>query len=294
MTQSQSIAAAWLMAARPATLTAAIAPVVVGTAHAIRDDSAHWGGASAALLGAILIQIGTNFINDVEDFERGADNEKRTGPARAVERGLISPSRMRLGAIACFVGAAIAGLYLVQLAGWPILLIGVLSIISGIAYTAGPWPLAYLGLGDVFVFVFFGPAAVCGTYLVQANTVTTSVFLSGCAVGALATAILAVNNTRDVDNDARANKRTIAVRYGDRATRVEYALLLAMAFAIPPLLAVRLDSYGPLLALLPAVRAVQLTRRVATLDGAKLNPLLRDTALLELVFAALLSIGLCL
>lgn len=285
-------AGAWLMAARPATLTASIAPIVVGTAHAARDGLAHWPAAVAALAGAVFIQIGTNFVNDVEDFERGADDENRMGPARAVEQGLLSAPEMRRGAALAFVVAAVFGSYLIYLVGWPILALGVVSILSGIAYTAGPWPLAYVGLGDVFVFVFFGLAAVCGTYFVQTGTVTTDVALSGIAIGALATAILAVNNTRDVDNDRRAGKRTLAVRLGDAATRAEYALMMAVAFAVPVLLYTRLQTPAVLAPLPAAFWAVALVRRIYRDSGPALNPLLGDTARLELVFGALLAVGL--
>jgi 1,4-dihydroxy-2-naphthoate polyprenyltransferase len=284
--------ATWWMAARPATLTASIAPVVVGTAHAARDGAAHWPAALAALAGALLIQIGTNLVNDVEDFERGADDAARSGPARAVERGLLSAAQIRRGAVLSFAAAAAIGCYLVYLGGWPILLLGAVSILCGVAYTAGPWPLAYVGLGDVFVFAFFGLAAVCGTYFVQAATITAPVVLSGTAIGALATAILAVNNTRDVDGDRRAGKRTLAVRLGAGATRAEYAAMLALAFAIPPILWQQLRAPAVLLTLLAAVWAVSLIRRLYGAEGTALNPLLRDTARLEILFAALLAVGL--
>ncbi len=289
-----SALATWWMAARPATLTASIAPVIVGTAHAARDGSTHWPAALAALVGAMLIQVGTNLVNDVEDFERGADDAGRSGPARAVERGLLTAAQVRRGALLSFAAAAAVGCYLITVGGWPILVLGLVSILSGIAYTAGPWPLAYLGLGDVFVFLFFGIAAVCGTYFVQTGAVTIPVVLSGTAIGALATAILAVNNTRDVDGDRGAGKRTLAVRFGPAATRAEYALLLAWAFAVPIELSRQVSSGAVLLALLAAPWVPVLIRRIYSASGSALNPLLRDTARLELAFAALLSIGLLL
>lgn len=284
----------WWMVARPATLTASIAPVLVGTAHAVRDGAPHWPAAAAALTGAVLIQIGTNLVNDVEDFERGADDEHRTGPLRAVERGLLTPAQVRRAALLCFATAAAVGCYLVYLCGWPILLLGVASIASGIAYTAGPSPLAYLGLGDVFVFTFFGLAAVGGTYFVQAGAITAPVLLSGIAIGALATAILAVNNTRDVDNDRRAGKRTLAVRLGPGATRAEYAVLIGIAIATPLLLYRLLQAPAVLLASLVGIGGLALIRRVYAARGAALNPLLRDTARLELSYAVALAIGLIL
>ncbi len=285
---------AWLMAARPATLTASVAPIVVGTAHAARDGAAHLPAALAALAGAVFIQIGTNLVNDVEDFERGADDEYRMGPARAVEQGLLTPAQVRLGAIVSFAAAAAIGCYLVYLAGWPILLVGIVSILSGIAYTAGPWPLAYLGLGDVFVFIFFGLAAVCGTYFVQAGTVTNAVVLSGTAIGALATAILAVNNTRDADNDRRAGKRTLAVRLGQGATRAEYVAMMLVAFAVPVVHYARLGSLALLIPLGAGLLALKLVRRMYSSTGPELNPLLGDTARLELIYGALLAAGLLL
>lgn len=286
---------AWLLAARPATLPASLAPVLVGTAHAVRDGAPHWGAAAAALAGAVLIQIGTNLVNDVEDFERGADDAHRLGPPRAVERGLLTPAQVRRGAVFCFAAAAAIGLYLVYLGGWPILLLGVAAIAAGIAYTAGPLPLAYLGAGDLFVFAFFGLAAVCGTYYVQAGGVTLAVVISGAAMGALATAILAVNNTRDVDNDRRAGKRTLAVRCGAAATRAEYVATLVLAATAAILLALLVRSAWILLCLLPAIGGgSRLARRLYATNGAALNPLLRDTARLQLAYAALLAIGLLL
>ena len=284
----------WWMAARPATLSASIAPVLVGSAHAVHDSVQHWPAALAALTGALFIQVGTNFINDVEDFERGADDEHRKGPARAVEQGLLRPQQVRRAAAFAFFGACLAGVYLIHVSGWPILLLGVLSILSGVAYTAGPWPLAYLGLGDLFVLAFFGIAAVCGTYFVQAGSLTPSVVASGAAVGALATAILAVNNTRDVENDQRAGKRTLAVRFGPTATKYEYAVLVCFACTTPLLLAIQLDSITVLLPLVLLPLVPGLIRRVFSKQGEELNPLLGDTARFELVFAVLLAIGLCL
>lgn len=285
---------AWLLAARPATLPASLAPVLLGTAHAVRDGSPHWGAAAAALAGALLIQIGTNLVNDVEDFERGADDAQRLGPVRAVERGLLTAAQVRRGAVLCFAVAAAVGLYLVYLGGLPILMLGIASIAAGIAYTAGPLPLAYIGIGDLFVFAFFGLAAVSGTYYVQTGAVTLAVASSGAAMGALATAILAVNNTRDVDSDRRAGKRTLAVRCGATATRVEYVAMLALAAAAALLVAALVGSAWPLLSLLPAASGVALARRLYASHGAALNPLLRDTARLQLAFAALLALGLLL
>ena len=209
----------WLLAARPKTLPAAAAPVVVGTAVAISEQVFSLLPALAALLGALFIQIGTNFANDVFDFKKGADTTERLGPMRVTQVGLLTPRQVMMGMWLTFGLASVAGLYLIWIGGWPIVAIGVLSIISGIAYTGGPFPLGYKGLGDLFVFIFFGLVAVCGTYYVQAGSVTMSALALGVAVGALSVAILTVNNLRDVDNDRRAGKRTLVVRMGATPAR---------------------------------------------------------------------------
>jgi len=273
-------------------LTAAVAPVAVGTALAYHSGSLHGGAALTALLGAMCIQIGTNLVNDVEDFERGADDTDRRGPRRATQTGDLSASTVRRAALLSFGGAALCGLYLGSLGGWPILLLGVVSIASGIAYTAGPWPLAYVGLGDLFVFLFFGLAAVGGTYYVQTGSFGALPLLAAVPVGCLATAILVVNNTRDIDTDARAGKRTLAVRFGAALARRQYALLVALAFAPLPLLAWQLGGAAPLLPALLIPRGYTLIRRlVAARSGPDFNILLRDTALFQLSHALLLALG---
>jgi 1,4-dihydroxy-2-naphthoate octaprenyltransferase len=250
------------------------------------------GAALAALLGAVFIQIGTNLVNDVEDFERGADDAERLGPRRATQTGDLSAATVRKAALLSFAAAAACGIYLTALAGWPILVLGLLSIASGIAYTAGPWPLAYIGLGDLFVFVFFGLAAVAGTYYVQVGALGALPLLAAVPVGCLATAILVVNNTRDVRTDARAGKRTLAVRFGAAAARREYALLVAVAFAAVPILAWRVGGGAALLPLVLLPHALRLVRRLcAAQSGAEFNALLRDTALLQLFHALLLAAG---
>lgn len=287
---------AWLLAARPKTLTAAWAPVVVGTACAIAAGGARWGVALAALLGASLIQIGTNFANDVFDFEKGADDEDRLGPTRAVQAGLISVRAMRIGTAMAFLGATAAGVVLVAVGGWPIVVIGLLSILSGLAYTGGPYPLGYNGLGDVFVFVFFGLVAVCTTTWLQVGKVTDASVLAAVAMGALATAVLVVNNVRDVDTDVRVGKRTLAVRHGRRFAHVEYAVMMTLALAAPVVLVTGLGFGWPvLLPLATAPLAVVLTRRLfLARDGASHNILLGQTAGLLLVHGVLLSAGLVL
>src|SRR3954452_12442767 len=201
----------WISAARLRTLPAAIVPVAVGTACAKACGAISWGPALAALGGALAIQIGTNFANDVFDAESGADGPDRIGPLRAVSAGLISAAAMKRAMIAAFAVASVFGLYLTATVGWPIVIVGVASIAAGIAYTGGPWPLGYHGLGDLFVMVFFGFVAVCGTAFVQLGSVPCLALAAAVPVGALATAILVVNNVRDRATDERAGKRTLAV-----------------------------------------------------------------------------------
>ena len=284
--------AVWVAAARPATLTAAFSPVAVGTALAYHDGAARAAAAAAALLGAMFIQIGTNLVNDVEDFERGADAADRLGPRRATQTGDLGARTVRAAAALVFAVAALCGVYLTALGGWPILVLGVLSIASGIAYTAGPWPLAYLGLGDLFVFLFFGLAAVLGTYYVQVGAISGLAWLCALPIGCLATAILVVNNTRDVDTDARAGKRTLAVRCGAAAARREYVLLVATAFAAAPAVAWQLGHAAALLPLAALPRGWNLIARLfAAHSGEDFNTLLRDTGRLQILYALLLATG---
>jgi len=283
----------WILAARPATLTAAFVPVAVGTACAYAVGGLSWGPALAALVGAMWIQIGTNFANDVFDAEKGADTEARLGPTRAVATGLITPGAMRIAMVVAFGLATVCGVYLTWVAGWPILAIGVASVISGIAYTGGPYPLGYNGLGDLFVMIFFGFVAVVGTVYVQTLGTPTLAWLASIPVGALATAILVVNNLRDIETDVVAGKRTLAVRFGRKSAIGEYALLLVAAYAVPPLLSL---SRGPwiLLPLLSAPIALTLMRRVATESGCPLNATLARTAQLLLLFGVLFAAGIVL
>ncbi len=286
--------AAWLMATRPKTLPAAAAPVVVGTALAYADGALAWLPAVAALVGALLIQVGTNFANDYYDFVKGADTHERVGPTRVTQAGLLSPHTVKLGMMVTFALAVGVGSYLVWVGGWPIVAIGVASIIAGVAYTGGPWPLGYNGLGDVFVLVFFGPVAVGGTYFVQALTVTPTVLLVGLVMGALATAILVVNNVRDAETDVKAGKRTLVVRLGERAGRLEYAVLLAFAYAaIAALSAVGRLPVTALAAIVALPLALILAHRVwHTTNRAALNPILGQTAGHLLLFSILLAAGL--
>jgi 1,4-dihydroxy-2-naphthoate octaprenyltransferase len=284
---------AWIAAARLRTLPAAVVPVAVGTAAARAAGDVAPGPALAALAGALAIQIGTNFANDVFDAERGADGPDRIGPTRAVAAGLISAAAMKRAMIAAFAVAAAFGAYLVWTSGWPIAALGLASIAAGIAYTGGPWPLGYHGLGDAFVLGFFGFAAVCGTAYVQLGHVPALAVWASLPVGALATAILVVNNLRDRATDARAGKRTLAVRLGRRATLVEYAALLAVAYAVPLGLAA---SRGEAWLALPLATAPLAIARLGALAGAaggpEFNRCLAATAQLLLVHGALFTAGL--
>ncbi len=283
---------AWIMASRPRTLPAAIAPVVVGTALAVHDGAFQPVAALVALIAALLIQIGSNFANDLGDYLRGTDARERVGPLRVTTAGLLSPREVQAGMIVVFGLAALCGIYLISLGGWPILLIGVLSIAAAIAYTAGPLPFGYYGLGDLGVFLFFGLAAVCGTYYVQAHTLTPAVWLAAVAMGCLVTAILVVNNVRDADTDAAAGKQTLAVLLGRRGARIEYLILLVIAYVIPFILWLWLGYRpGVLLAWLTLPLAYRQTRAVFTVLGPALNKTLAGTAQLAVAYALALAVG---
>ena len=266
--------------------------MLVGTAVAYAVDAFRLAPALAALLGALLLQVGANLANDLFDFEKGADTEDRLGPTRVVQAGLLSPTAVRRATVVTFALALLVGLYLVWVGGWPIVAIGVASIAAAVAYTGGPYPLGYNGLGDVAVFIFFGLIAVCGTTYVQAGVVPTLAWLAAVPVGTLVTAILVVNNLRDIPTDRLAGKRTLAVRLGRRVAIGEYALLLAVAYAVPIALAAagRLAAWV-LLPLLTAPLAVTLVRRVATDTGRALNASLGQTARLSVLFGALFAVG---
>jgi 1,4-dihydroxy-2-naphthoate polyprenyltransferase len=274
----------WVMAARPRTLSAAISPVLVGTAVAWRAGGARPLAAALALLASLFIQIGTNFANDYSDFKRGADR-RRVGPQRVTQSGLVAPGTVKLAAWIAFGISAVFGILLSTMSGWPILVIGAASIASGWLYTGGPWPLGYHGLGDLFVFVFFGLVATCGTVYAEAIQVPREAWLAGAAVGSLATAILAVNNLRDRETDAHVGKNTLAVKIGARATRIEYVILVLAPLAI----AAALGTFWPLLALPAAVPGL---KTVLTRDGAELNQGLGQTARMQILYSLLLAFGL--
>lgn len=295
---------AWWLAIRPKTLTATIAPVAVGTALAFFTGAFEALPALAALAGGLLIQIGTNLANDVLDYRRGADTAERLGPTRVVQAGLLAPRTVAWGAAAAFGGAAVIGLYLVAVGGWPILILGLASIISGVLYTAGPYPLAYVGLGDVFVMAFFGIGAVAGTYYVQALDLHPAAILLGVAVGAMSVGILTVNNLRDIETDRAAGKHTLAVRMGEARTRSYFAVVIALAFAVPLLLVIPGGlslAPGPGIGVGPGVLLVLVAAPIAWIPvqrvragarGAALNPVLGLTARAQIWHAACLAVGL--
>ena len=292
MSDSPSRCRIWLAATRPRTLPAAVAPVLVGSAFAWRDGMFVWPAALACLGFALLIQIGTNFANDYYDFIKGADTAERVGPRRAVASGLVTPIAMKAAMTGVFVAAFLVGLTLLNYGGWPLLTIGVASIVCGIAYTGGPYPLGYNGLGDLFVFVFFGLVAVCATYFVQAGAIGMEVFLASVAIGLLAANILVVNNYRDVETDAKAGKRTLVVRFGRRFARFQFGVALLLAFTIPLHLLAR--GYLPVV-LLPLAIAPMAIRHVRRLRNSttprELIALLGDTGKLLAFYAVLLGAG---
>lgn len=286
---------AWILAARPATLTAAFAPVAVGTASAWSVGGFRWDAALAALLGAFLIQIATNFANDMFDFQKGADTEERLGPTRAAQAGLLSVAELRWGIGVTFALALGTGVYLTWIAGPVVIAIGVASMAAGLAYTGGPFPLAYNGLGDVFVMLFFGFVAVCGTAFVQALFVPEIAWAASVPIGALATAILVVNNVRDFEGDARAGKTTLVVRFGRAGGVKEYALLLVVSYATPIVMFfLGWSSAWVCLPLLTIPSAIQLFRSVVTDRGVALNQTLAGTAKLLSLFGVLFAIGIVL
>ncbi len=291
-TQQPTQTQIWLLAARPKTLPAAVGPVLVGTALAIADGVFAFWPMLAALLVALLLQIGSNFANDYFDFFKGADTQERVGPTRVTAAGLLTPGQVRWGMVVVFGLAILAGLFLVYVGGWPVLVAGAAAILAALAYTGGPLPYGYYGLGEFFVFLFFGFVAVVGTYYVQALTVMPEVWVAAVPVGALITAVLVVNNYRDRATDAQANKRTLAVLLGESGARIEYYVLLALAYLTTAALA--LNSLWLLLPFLSVPIAWRLIGEMRTSSGSALNKTLAGTARLSLIFSILLSTGLIL
>jgi 1,4-dihydroxy-2-naphthoate polyprenyltransferase len=286
----------WLMAARPRTLPAAVAPVLVGTSLAGFAHVFHPLRFLAALLGAVFIQVGTNLSNDYSDARRGADAEDRLGPVRVTAGGLVPPRQVLVATYVTFGLAVLAGVYLIVVAGWQLLIVGTASILAGVAYTGGPKPYGYEGLGEVFVFLFFGVVAVAGSFFVQVKHLSWEAFALSVPVGLLAAAILVVNNVRDIDSDRRAEKRTLAVRLGRERTRVMFVGVYALAYLLTPVTWL----FGPTTAwvllpwlTLPLAAAVVRIIRTRT-DGPSLNGALARSGMLQLAFCALLSAGLLL
>jgi len=300
---------AWLIAARPQTLPAGAAPVVVGAAVAVHEGVFAPQPALAALVGALLIQIGTNFANDYYDAVKGVDSDDREGFTRVTQSGLLPAEQVRLAMFVTFGLAIALGTYLVYVGGLPILVIGLASVASGYAYAGGPYPLGSHGLGDLFVFLFFGVIAVVGTFYVQAaavladplataipkGTITATALLASLPVAAVSTNVLVVNNVRDLETDREAGKNTLAVLLGYRWSRVEFVGLLALAYAVPVYLWATREAFGPavLLPLATLPLAVSNARTVCTrTDGSALNPALERTGQLLAAFAALFAVGL--
>jgi 1,4-dihydroxy-2-naphthoate polyprenyltransferase len=285
----------WLLAARPKTLPAAAATAITGSAAAFYNGKFQPGPALACLLGALLLQIGANLANDVFDYYRGADAQERLGPLRVTTAGLLRPGQVLVGMWIVFGLAALLGAYLALEAGWPVLLIGLACILAALAYTGGPFPFGYYGLGDLVVFIFFGPVAVCGTYFVQALQLSRLAVICSLPMGFLITAILVVNNLRDIATDRAAGKQTLAVRLGVNGARWEYTLCLGLAY-LAPLIFILLGRLPPWSALywLSLPWALRMQRDVWRDEGRPLNKALAGTGRLTLIYGVLFSLGLVL
>lgn len=285
----------WLLASRPKTLPAAVMPVFVGTAIAIHDGAFFAPASIVALICSVLIQIGTNFVNDLYDYLKGSDKKERLGPTRVLASGLITANEMKIGIAIVFGSALLLGLYLVYLSDWWIFIIGIMSLIAGYAYTAGPYPLSYNGLGDIFVFLFFGFVGTIGTYYIQTLEITPFVFWASIPVGALITNILVVNNYRDIEEDKVAGKRTLAVVYGGRFSRIQYLVFMIVSYAI--LLVVYLTFKQSLFVFLPLLTlpiAIKLIKMIFNTTGRELNETLALTAKLSALYGLLFAVGILL
>jgi len=283
----------WILAIRPKTLPAAASPVILGSALALRDNQFLFNLAFATLLCALLLQIGANLANDVFDYYRGADKPGRLGPIRVTQAGLLKPSQVVMGIWIVFSVAALLGIYLTLNAGWPVLFIGFFAIFTAITYTGGPKPLGYYGLGDLFVFIFFGPVALCGTYFIQTGQVTLDALLISLPMGFLIVNILVVNNLRDIETDRLAGKMTLAVRLGEKGSRTEYLVLLVAAYLVP--LGMWLSgmvSPWVNLVFLTLPMSYRLLRSIWRDRGKPLNLALAMSGRLTLFFSILFSIGL--
>ena len=274
------------IAIRIKTLSASICPVLIGSSLALKYDSFNFNIFFFTISAALLIQIGTNFFNDVYDFLKGADNKDRLGPQRAVQSNLIAPKTMIVYGAISFLIAIFCGLPLVIAGGWPILIIGLLSIVSGYLYTAGPYPLGYNGWGDIFVFIFFGPVAVCGTYYLQSFNISSIPILYGICLGALSTCLLCVNNIRDVKNDKLAGKRTIAVRVSPHFVRCIFSLLLILVNILNIYIYTKLPAsyYIYSLVIIFLILSLKLSLNIFNKDGEELNDTLKQVSLLIIFF----------
>jgi 1,4-dihydroxy-2-naphthoate octaprenyltransferase len=282
----------WVLASRPKTLAAAVTPVLVGGALAYGGPlPLHWPSLICATLSAVCIQIGTNYINDALDFKKGADTHERLGPTRVTQAGLLSAEAVMRGAYVAFILAAAFGVPLILRGGWPILVVGIASIAAAYAYTGGPYPLAYHGLGELFVMIFFGVVAVCGTYYLQRLTLAPEAWLGGVAAGSLAVVILAINNLRDLDNDRASNKRTLAARFGPGFARAEIVVFAVVPFVCVALIAWIRNRVVLALPMLAIVLAIALLLRIARSRGGELNRCLAMAGALEWSFGLLFVAG---
>jgi len=285
----------WIQASRPKTLPAAIAPVLLGVALAFHDGYFRLFPALATMTAALLIQIGTNLANDLFDFLKGTDTEERIGPTRVTQSGLLSISKVKTGTILVFSLSVLVGFYLALIGGWPIVWIGLASIAAGIAYTGGPYPLGYHGWGDVFVIIFFGLIAVPGTYYLQTGSINVDSILLGAAMGAVSTAILVVNNLRDIETDAKTGKRTLAVRFGSLFVRIEYLMMMMVAYSVPVFLSIRWkNDLAVYLVFFSLPVAVRMCLEVWTKNGVELFPILGGTARVLMLYSILLTLGMIL
>jgi len=285
----------WILAIRPKTLTAAVTPVIVGSSLAISENRFKWLPALAALLAALLLQIGSNVANDLFDYLHGVDEGERSGPLRVTQAGLITITELKNGLFIIFAAAIIVGIYLTIVGGWLILIIGVAAIISAIAYSAGPFPLGYHALGDLFVFLFFGLFAVCGTYFLQTGYISMQAVLLAVSVGLLIDNILIVNNYRDFDGDKKSGKKTLAVVIGKNLTKFQYLLNFLLAYVVVLVLVIK--GFVPrltLLSLLSLPMVVRLIKELFEETGERLNITLAKTGKTAFIFALLFLVGIIL
>lgn len=278
----------WLLAIRPKTLSAAVVPVLMGSALAADEPAAvTWWVFFCALFGALLIQVATNLINDALDYRKGADTAERLGPTRVTQAGLIAPQSVMTAAWVCLFGAALFGIPLLNRGGWPMLVVGLASIAAAYAYTGGPFPLAYRGMGEIFVVIFFGFVAVGGTFYAHSLQLTQSALLAGFAAGSLATVLLVINNLRDADNDRRSNKRTLVVRFGERFARAEIVFFALVPFVAVAVMAWSRNQMGFLVVLLALPLALAVVARASRGRGAELNRVLAMAGGLQWLFGLL-------